>query len=118
LILPNVAALSDRQCQQLRDFVGRGGGLVATHETSLYDEWGEPRADFGLADLFGASYAGGIEGPMQNSYLAIRRDPTTRVFPPILEGLEDAGRIVNGAYRVKVETTDPVKYAPLTLIES
>ena len=118
LILPNIAALSDAQCEQLRAFVRRGGGLVATHETSLYDEWGNRRDDFGLADLFGARFAGGIEGPMQNSYLAIRRDPITRVFHPLVSGLEDAGRIVNGVHRVKVETTAPLRHAPLTLIES
>lgn len=118
LILPNIAALSDHQCQQLREFVGRGGSLVATYETSLYDEWGNQRADFGLADLFGASYAGGIEGPMKNSYLAIERDPITRVFHPLLAGLEDAGRIINGVHRVQVETTTPLPYAPLTLIPS
>ena len=55
LILPNIAALSDEQCRQLRAFVDRGGSLVATYETSLYDEWGAKRADFGLADLFGVS---------------------------------------------------------------
>jgi hypothetical protein len=43
LILPSIAALSDAQCAQLRAFVERGGGLVATHETSLYDEWGVRR---------------------------------------------------------------------------
>jgi len=118
LILPNVAALSDRQCQQLREFVRRGGSLVATHETSLYDEWGEPRADFGLADLFGVRLAGGVEGPMRNSYLAIRRDPRTRVFHPLVAGLEEAGRIINGVYRVGVETTAPYPAPPLTLIES
>ena len=118
LLLPNIAALSDAQCRQLRAFVGRGGGLVATHETSLYDEWGERREDFGLGDLFGARYAGGIEGPMQNAYLAVRRDPVTRGFHPLVCGLEDAGRIINGRHRVKVETTAPLPYAPLTLIES
>lgn len=118
LILPNVAALSDQQCQQLRDFVRQGGSIVATYETSLYDELGNQRADFGLADLFGASYAGGIEGPMKNSYLAIERDPHTRVFHPLVAGLEDAGRIINGVHRVKVETTAPLPYAPLTLIPS
>jgi hypothetical protein len=118
LILPNIAALSDHQCRQLREFVQRGGGLVATHETSLYDEEGKRRQDFGLADLFGACYAGGLEGPMQNSYLAIERDPFSRVFHPLVAGLEDAGRIINGVNRVQVETNTPLPYAPLTLIPS
>ena len=76
------------------------------------------REDFGLGDLFGARYAGGTEGPMQNSYLAVRRDPVTRAFHPLVAGLEDAGRIINGVHRVKVETTAPLPSAPLTLIES
>jgi len=54
LILPNVGALSDSQCASIREFVKKGGALVATGATSLYDEWGDPRQDFGLADLFGA----------------------------------------------------------------
>ena len=56
LILPNIAALSDAQCAQLKAFVEAGGSIVATHETSLYDEWGKRRDDFGLASLFGASF--------------------------------------------------------------
>ena len=71
-----------------------------------------------MADLFGVRYDGGTEGPMQNSYLALRRDPKTRVFHPLLEGLEEAGRIINGVHRVKVEPTAPLPYAPLTLIGS
>ena len=82
LILPNIAALSDAQCEQLRAFVRRGGSLVATYETSLYDEMGVRRADFGLADLFGAAYAGELEGPMQNSYLAIEHDSTHMRLSP------------------------------------
>src|SRR5690606_7899713 len=53
LILPNIAALSDQQCSQLRKYVAGGGSLIATHETSLYDEWGEHRGDFALGALFG-----------------------------------------------------------------
>ncbi len=54
LVLPSVGALSDAQCAAVRRFVEKGGGLVATGASSLYDEWGDPRADFALADLYGA----------------------------------------------------------------
>lgn len=102
LVLPNIAALSTKQCEQLREFVARGGSLVATYETSLYDEWGVRRSDFGLASLFGASFAGGSEGPMMNSYLTLEKDAATGRFHPLLSGLEDASRIINGVHRVRV----------------
>jgi hypothetical protein len=108
LILPNIAALSTSQCDQLRQFVQRGGNLVATYETSLYDEWGARRADFGLADLFKANYDG-HEGPMQNSYLNLEQPH------PLLKGLEDTPRIINGVNRVK---TKPSPGSPLTLVPS
>src|SRR4028119_2180539 len=78
LVLPNIAALSDAQCDQLRQFVEGGGSLVATFETSLYDEEGKQRSNFGLADLFGVSYDNGVEGPLRNSYLRLKADPTTK----------------------------------------
>jgi hypothetical protein len=107
LALPNIAALSDMQCAQLRAFVKRGGSVVATHETSLYDEWGAPRREFGLADVFGASYRGRLEGPMQNSYWNVAPGH------PLVTGLEDAGRIINGVHRVDA---GPDGAAPLTLV--
>jgi hypothetical protein len=58
LILPGAAALSDAQIEAVRTFVRKGGGLVATGESSLCDELGRPRKDFALADLFGVSYRG------------------------------------------------------------
>jgi hypothetical protein len=118
LILPNVAALSDAQCAQLRDFVQRGGGVIATCETSLYDEWGTKRKDFGLADVFGVTFKGRIEGPMQNSYLRLEADPATGKRHPLLAGLEDAPRIINGVRRVEVEATRPCPNPPLTLVPS
>ncbi|WP_169512962.1 alpha-amylase family protein [Actinopolymorpha alba] len=62
LVLPNVGALSDRQCAQIRSFVYDGGGLVATGESSLYDEWGDRRPDFALADLLGVHATGSHHG--------------------------------------------------------
>ncbi len=52
LVLANAALLSDAQAAQIEAFVGRGGSLLTTFETGLYDEAGKPRADFALARLF------------------------------------------------------------------
>lgn len=54
LLAPNCAAMSDAEMETIRKFVRDGGGLVTTYETSLYDEFGRPRDDFGLADVLGA----------------------------------------------------------------
>jgi hypothetical protein len=116
LILPNIAALSEAQCRQLEGFVERGGGLVATFETSLYDEWGARRGDFGLARLFGASFEGRVDQRMQNSYLTVERNADGS-YHPLLKGLEGVPRIINGVRRVHAKATE--KYAaPLTLIPS
>ena len=117
LIFPNIAALSVEQCRQVRDFVARGGGVVATHETSLYDEWGVRRADFGLADLFGASYDGGMDEHMMNSYVRLEVDAAGKRHP-ILAGLEDVERTINGVNRVHTRTTREYPNPPLTLIPS
>ncbi len=46
LVLPNVALLSDAQCDQLRAYVKSGGSLFATFETSMFNERNEPRRKF------------------------------------------------------------------------
>ncbi len=58
LVLPNVGSLSDAQCDAIRSFVESGGGLVATGESSLYDEQGQKRDDFALAEVFGVHATG------------------------------------------------------------
>lgn len=60
LVLPNAASLSDEQCQAIREYVQNGGGLVASLDASLCNEFGDPREDFGLADVFGAHHRGVI----------------------------------------------------------
>ena len=109
LILPNIAALSDGQCNQLQQFVESGGGLVATYETSLCNEWGEPRKDFGLNKLLGLTFKGQADGPMHNAYL--RLDHSAPNAPVLLKGLEDAPRIVNGVWRVNVAAIEPTAAA-------
>jgi hypothetical protein len=51
LILANAGGLSDGQCAAIRRFVAGGGSLIATGESTLYDEWGDARPDFALAGL-------------------------------------------------------------------
>jgi len=116
LILPNVAALSAAQCRQIESFVERGGGLVATFETSLYDEWGTRRSDFGLAKLFGASFEGAVDQRMQNSYLSLEKD-SDGSYHPLLKGLEGVPRIINGVRRVRAKAAEKGP-SPLTLIPS
>ena len=95
LLLPNLAAMTDAQCASVRMFVEAGGGLLATGETSLYDEEGRRRGDFGLAGLFGAhatgDHRGSVAGPAASpwgsgeghSYLRLR-DGAIRL--PALDG--------------------------------
>ena len=116
LILPNIAALSDAQCDQLRAFVKNGGSLIATYETSLYDEWGVARKDFGLADLLGVSFKGSVEGPLHNAYL--RLEHNTARGHPLLKDLEDAPRVIHGVWRVEVEAHEKSPNPPITLIPS
>ncbi|MBV9181671.1 MAG: beta-galactosidase trimerization domain-containing protein [Acidobacteria bacterium] len=116
LILPNIAVLSNRQCGQLRAFVERGGGLIASFETSRYDERGLVRKDFGLGEMFGARCRDRIAGPMKNSYLRLEHDSVGN--HPLLRGLEDAPRIINGVYQVEVEPREAMREVPLTLIPS
>ncbi|PYV13254.1 MAG: hypothetical protein DMG21_21490, partial [Acidobacteria bacterium] len=73
LLLPNAAYLRDGECEAIRRYVARGGSLWATFETSRYNEWGDPREDLALADVFGASLAGDVVGPAGNSYMRIER---------------------------------------------
>ena len=115
LILPNIAALSDGQCDQLRSYVQSGGSILATYETSLYDEEGRRRQDFALKDLFGVSYDNGVEGPMKNSYLRLKKDALTDSFHPVLNGLEDAYRIINTIYQVKTQPQTGFP-SPVTLV--
>jgi hypothetical protein len=53
LVLPNIGSITDTQLDSIRRFVKRGGGLVATGETSLYDKLGIRKSDYALGDLFG-----------------------------------------------------------------
>lgn len=58
LILPNTACLDDSQAGAILRFVERGGGLVASLDSSLFNEFGDPRDNFALARVLGVDYRG------------------------------------------------------------
>ena len=101
LLLANVALLSDAQCRQLEDYTAAGGSLLATFETSLYDERGKRRDDFGLARLFGMSKTGDVQGPAGNSYYArILRNHD------VLRGFDHTAILPGAEFRVPVQASD------------
>ncbi|QIN83286.1 Tat pathway signal protein [Rubrobacter tropicus] len=91
LVLPNVGSLSDEQCADIRRFVEGGGGLVATGESSLYDEWGDRRGDFALSDLFGAHATGahhGSAGAADPSWETWSKHSYLRISPELRAGVD------------------------------
>jgi len=61
LLLPNVGCLSKAQCEQIEAFAQRGGTVLATGETSLFDENGRRRRRPLLSGLFGIDGFGNRE---------------------------------------------------------
>jgi hypothetical protein len=77
---------------------------------------GRRRPDLGLADLFGVSARGRLEGPLRNAYLRLEDDPRRGRRHPILAGLDEAPRIIHGTYRLDVRLRREFLHPPLTLI--
>ncbi len=115
LVLPNLAAMSNSQVEAVRSFVRKGGSLVATDETSLYDQYGDRRPDFALGDVFGAKYTGKQDGPhrvsgLDHSYLRLTPDvgqdvdgpshgdepATSAARHPVLKGFEGTNILTFG----------------------
>lgn len=123
LILPNLGALSDRQAATLRRFVQQGGALIATGRTGLYDEWGQPRPDFALADVLGCHYVSlgrGGERPRENyqetlhTYLRIE-SPRAEAAAEIVRGFEDTALLPFGGWLGDVIASEAAR-VPLTFI--
>ncbi len=93
-VLPNLGILSRGQADALRQFAAGGGGILATGETSLYDEWGDRLTDYGLVDLFGVHAADeGASGPRER--LDERANETRHTYlrlTPELSGSLDGPR--------------------------
>lgn len=81
VILPNVRCLSEVELELFRAYVRDGGGLLATFATSLNDGAGQPRADFGLAEVFGCSFTGHSADTRKDTYQFIAHPEHPLVSP-------------------------------------
>lgn len=72
LILPNVANIGSEEVDKIKDFVKKGGNLVATFETSLYDRKGKKKKDFQLAEVFGVNSNNKLLGPLVWDYISAK----------------------------------------------
>jgi hypothetical protein len=121
LILPNLAAMTDGQIEAVRTFVEHGGGLLATGETSLRDQWGDKRTDFALCDLFGAHTTGRHHGSPRtgdtwggsdHSYIRLLPDAGKDVYGP-LSGAEPDISGARHAILTGFEATDILSFGGL-----
>ena len=98
ILLPDARCLSEKEIKLLKDWVEKGGVLIATGSSSLYDEWGRKREDYALRELFGVSYKGSAKENKNFNYqgLTITYDKE-RAFDTIQpEKAEVVGRWQNG----------------------
>lgn len=111
LILPSLSDMSDEVCEKLRQYVNRGGSILATYQTSLLSD-GEERSNFGLADLFGVDYAGSSESNGNNAYMRLEHETNH----PFLKGLEETEWIVATNNRVHIREVESFSNPSLTSI--
>ncbi len=111
IAVANAAFLSIAQCDALTRYVERGGSLVTSFETSLYDENGVRRANFGLSTLLGVDAAGETAGPVKNTYVEL-----DRAGHALTSGFDGADRIIGGTRRVPIVVTAPDAKVPLRLV--
>ena len=73
------------------------------------------RIDFGLADLFGVSFDKKVEGPMQNSYLRLKKDADQQSVSSCFKG---SGRCIpDYQYHLSGESYPRIPFPhPVTLI--
>lgn len=111
LLIPNAAYLRDAECEAIQQYAAAGGAVLATFETSRYNEWGVRREDFGLAGLFGVSAVGGVIGPFNNSYMRIDHPH------PALNGFADTKILPGPEFRVEVSHL-PAEALTLSVVPS
>ncbi|WP_320122021.1 beta-galactosidase trimerization domain-containing protein [uncultured Sphaerochaeta sp.] len=91
LILPNAASLTTEDVLVIKDFVKRGGNLVSTYKSSLYDAEGNQLKNFSLSEVFGIAYSGSDEDTYKDAYQCIEQ-----ADHPLLASIHDTEFIITG----------------------
>lgn len=100
LVLADTACMSDAQVAAVEAYVRRGGGVVVTGRTSLYDQWYRRRPDLGLRAVLGPDVLLDEGDPWQAPSTALAGDgPFARY--------EAGGRV---AYLPEIRTPRPPDY--------
>jgi hypothetical protein len=101
LVVPDAVCMSDEQAAAIAAFVERGGGLVATDRTSLYDEWYRQRPDLALRALLGPDVLIDAGDPWRAPSTSIAGQAASSRFRP------GSGR---AAFIARVATARPPRY--------
>ena len=99
LILPNLGAMSPEQVASVRKFVSDGGNLVATGDTSLFNEWGDILDDYALGDIFGTHAVNqpSATGKTERKSFAETSHTYLRLNPELKTQVDGPGNVSAGA---------------------
>ena len=74
IVVPEMAVLDDAHLRQLRAYVERGGRLIAFGHSTLLDEKGQKRKDYGLGDVLGLRLESTPRAPREEVHHAEREE--------------------------------------------
>ncbi len=113
VVLPNIALLSDAECAALKGFAAQGGSIVASFETSLYDENNQRRADFGLAEVLGIHATGERRTRIGNGFMGRIELQGSGRRHPILDGFDNTDWLPGAQW---LQPAAPVENPVMTVI--
>jgi hypothetical protein len=107
LVLADQESLSDKQVETIRSYVRNGGGLVATANTSAYDEWRRQRDGLGLADVLGKGHAVYIKSLIPAIPVPALTEMRTRFWAPPKNAADLIRAIRSAGQKLDWEITAP-----------
>lgn len=91
VVLPDRTTVTSIQADLLREYVRRGGRLLAFGQASLLDEWGRTTGRFALGDVFGVDHVG--QGTIDHFFATVDGSDLGAGLPPDLTFLSPAQHV-------------------------